>query len=40
MLEDTTRTSDAISELASYGVRFSPDDFGAGLFVAGLAVSG
>jgi EAL domain-containing protein (putative c-di-GMP-specific phosphodiesterase class I) len=30
MLEDTTRTRDAISELASYGVRFSLDDFGVG----------
>src|SRR5271155_877585 len=30
MLEDTTQTRDAISELASYGVRFSLDDFGVG----------
>src|ERR1700683_117790 len=30
MLEDTTQTSDAISELASYGLRFSLDDFGVG----------
>jgi hypothetical protein len=30
MLEDTTRTRDAISELASYGLRFSLDDFGVG----------
>src|ERR1700691_1869553 len=30
MLEDTTQTRDAISELASYGVRFSRDDFGVG----------
>ena len=30
MLEDTTQTSDAVRELASYGVRFSLEDFGVG----------
>jgi diguanylate cyclase (GGDEF)-like protein len=30
MLEDTAATREAIAELASYGVRFSLDDFGAG----------